>query len=118
MKKKRVVAYCLILIEKLEEEKRIQEELERKRLEEEERQRKIEEEKRRVEEEKRRAEEEKRLIEEAVSYIYITVCSREWSSGTASCAKTEMSPSSPRRRTWIPNTCCAIPCPTPAMRGT
>jgi hypothetical protein len=60
-------------IEKLEEEKRIQEEIERKRLEKEEHDRKVEEEKRRVEEEKRRAEEEKRLIEEAVSTpLFIT----------------------------------------------
>ena len=56
-----------MLIEKLEEEKRIQEELEKKRLTEEEAKRRLEEEKLRAEEEKRRQEEEKRISEEWVS---------------------------------------------------
>jgi hypothetical protein len=73
-KKKKVLPYLHAFylnpaIEKLEEEKRIQDELDRKKEEEENKKRSIEDEKRRVEEEKRRQEEEKRLFEERVTHI-------------------------------------------------
>ena len=57
----------LIIIEKLEDEKIIQDALDKKKHDEEEHKKHIENEKHRKEEEKRKEEEEKRLVEESVS---------------------------------------------------
>lgn len=64
-------SFLTLLTEKLEEEKRILDELERKKMEDDERKRAVEDEKKRIEEEKRRQEEEKRLNEEKVFILVI-----------------------------------------------